>query len=291
MYKLTKPLLIIPLYLSTLSSFGQDKVIVDSLKIVLENVYKSDQEPRMVADSLEKKYSFTSPLVREHGVSISKQDSINKNIVSSILDRYGWLSARETSENANEALFLVVQHADLSTQLKYLPLLKEAVQKGKAKSANYALLIDRTNMKQGKFQVYGSQISGDANGNFYIYPIIDEPNVNIRRMSMGLTSLEEYAARFHINYVLPKRDFLKGKIIIMGQLYGEKGGLDSAAIYWGNNKFLTRTDNTGGFKMVIDKIFFHWALIFRKEGYVSSSYVLDESEKDVLEMHIRLTKR
>jgi hypothetical protein len=172
--------------------FGQKAVNFDSLTTVLENVYKLDAEPRLLLDSLQKKYGFYGPEVMHVVAVMDKQDSANKIIIGDIIDKYGWLGTKEISEKANRALFLVIQHADLATQIKYLPMLKKATEEGKASSHDYAYLLDRTNLKQGKFQIYGSQLS-ERGGQLRFDPIADEPNVNVRRKEVGLKSMEENA--------------------------------------------------------------------------------------------------
>lgn len=269
---------------------GQKATNFDSLTNILENVYNTDQVPRLALDSLEKKYGFNAPEIQQVIVEMVKQDSLNKKIVTAIIDTYGWLGAKETSEKANTALFLVIQHVDLSTQLKYLPELKKAVQKGNAKASHYAYLVDRTNLKQGKFQIYGSQMSYDKDGNMYFDPIIDEPNVNLRRKAVGLPPLEELAKEVGMKYVKPKLDSLKNKIVLIIRLYENQRPLNSVAIFLGNNKQIGKTNESGFFQMAIDKSFLHWALIFRKEGYHSYAYVLDDTNKEIFEINIALRK-
>jgi hypothetical protein len=59
--------------------------------------------------------------------------------------------------------------------------------------------------KQGKKQIYGSQLkTNEKTGKYEFYPIEDEPNVNKRRVAIGLEPLEEYAKRFGLDYTLPK---------------------------------------------------------------------------------------
>ena len=82
--------------------------------------------------------------------------------------------------------------------------MQEAVKKGKAQPQALALLEDRILTNQGKEQIYGSQVRINESGKFEFFPIKDEPNVNKRRASVGLGTLEEYAKYFNINYVLPK---------------------------------------------------------------------------------------
>src|SRR5436190_12861202 len=50
-------------------------------------------------------------------------DSTNLAKVSSIIDKHGWLGKSQIGNRANYTLWLVIQHADLKTQEKYLPLM------------------------------------------------------------------------------------------------------------------------------------------------------------------------
>lgn len=70
---------------------------------------------------------------------------------------------------------------------------------GKAKPSRYAYLLDRTNMRQGKLQVYVSQLTMSGNGGQYFFPIQDEPNVNSRREKIGLPPLERYAQQLALH--------------------------------------------------------------------------------------------
>lgn len=73
------------------------------------------------------------------------------------LDERGWLGPDVIGQTGNSTLFLVIQHADLVTQEKYLPMMREAVTKGNAKGSSLALLEDRVLIRNGKQQRYGSQ--------------------------------------------------------------------------------------------------------------------------------------
>jgi hypothetical protein len=285
-----RPLLILFCFLLRTVAFGQGLANLDSITSVLEHVFNNDQKPRLLLDSLEKKYGFNSPEVMQVVAVMEKQDSTNKIIVTEILDKYGWLDAKETSEKANTTLFLVIQHADLATQIKYLPILKKAAAEGKTKPHYYAYLLDRTNLKQGKFQIYGTQLSNQG-GKIGLDPIADEPNVNVRRKELGLNSMEEHAKQMGMSYTLPKVDSLKNKIVLIIRLFGDQNPLSLADIYWGNNRRIAQTDEKGFLKIAIDKSFFNWALIFRKEGYQSGSYVLDGAGKDIFEINIGLRKK
>ena len=82
--------------------------------------------------------------------------------------------------------------------------MREAVKQKKAAPEHLALLEDRVLIKQGKPQIYGSQVKTNAAGKNEFYPILDEKNVNARRASAGLEPLEKYARYFDIIYEIPK---------------------------------------------------------------------------------------
>jgi hypothetical protein len=122
-----------------------------------------------------------------------------------LLSKYGWLGKSLVGARGNQTCFLVIQHADSATQVKYLPVLRQSVEKGESSASDLALLEDRVLMRQGKKQIYGSQVVFDKMGNNVLYPIEDEKNVNIRRAKVGLQPLEEYAKYFGIQYKLPEQ--------------------------------------------------------------------------------------
>jgi len=105
----------------------------------------------------------------------------------------------------NEALFLVIQHADLAMQIKYLPMMKEAVKKGDVPKSELALLEDRIRIAQGKKQIYGSQIGRNPQtGKYFVKPIIEPEKVNNRRAKVGLQPIEKYVKHWGINWNIKK---------------------------------------------------------------------------------------
>jgi len=133
--------------------------------------------------------------------TINEKDAINLEKVTKIIDEHGWLGSDIISKQGNGALFLVIQHADLETQLKYLPIMREAVEKGNARGSSLALLEDRTALRQGKRQTYGSQIGTDPDTDQkYVLPLEDPDNVDKRRAEVGLGPLAEYTGFFDFEW-------------------------------------------------------------------------------------------
>jgi len=177
------------------------------LKQKLESVLVDDQKYRLLIDlipsSTKKSTEQKNREVEYINEQIKKQDQLNLEIVTHIIDKYGWLGPDVIGENANSALFLVIQHSNQTTQEKYLPVLRVAVKNGKAQASALALLEDRVALGQGKKQIYGSQITINAKtGMNVLSPIEDEINVNKRRKAVGLEPIEDYVKYFGIKYEL-----------------------------------------------------------------------------------------
>jgi len=170
----------------------------------LDSIEQSDQGTRMMMDSVEKTYGQNSKEWNALMMKMHQNDSLNLIQVVSILDKYGWPGTDVIGNRGSTTLWLVIQHADLATQEKYLPMVKEAVKAGKTSAANLALLEDRIEMFNGRPQIYGSQITME-NGKYVIYKIKDEANVNKRRAEVGLEPLEDYVKNWDIDYKVPEK--------------------------------------------------------------------------------------
>lgn len=167
----------------------------------LDTIYERDQALRLKITEMEEKFGRESEEMQAIWKEIQHLDSLNIIEVSSILDRYGWIGPDKVGMKGNSTLFLVIQHADLSYQEKYLPLMKDAVSKGNARASSLALLEDRVALRKGGLQKYGSQIGFDEETNeSYVLPLEDPERVNERRSSVGLGSIEDYVSRWKIKW-------------------------------------------------------------------------------------------
>lgn len=167
----------------------------------LDSIYKDDKEYRNQLDNIDKKYGWQSNEMKNHLKKINKKDSINLKKVINILDEYGWLGPDEIGLQGNSTLFLVIQHSNQEIQEKYLPMMREAVKNGKAKASSLALLEDRVALRQGKRQIYGSQISRSPKTmKYFVSPLNDPDNVDKRRSNVGLCPIAEYVRYWQINW-------------------------------------------------------------------------------------------
>jgi len=175
------------------------------LVAILDSIYQSDQGYRRQIGEIEEKYGRDSKEMMEHWKFINETDSINLIQIKEILDERGWLGPNVVGNRGNSTIFLVIQHADLETQINYLPMMREAVQLGNARASSLALLEDRVALRQDKRQIYGSQIGRDPEtGEFYVSPLIEPEKVNDRRAEVGLSSIEDYIKHWDMTWDLEK---------------------------------------------------------------------------------------
>lgn len=176
-----------------------DKALIKKL----EKVLRDDQKYRTQLIKIEKKQGRDSKKAKTILKRMHKKDSINLIIVEDILNNRGWLGKEIAGKQGNITLFLVIQHSNLTTQIKYLPLMREAVDSGKAYPNDLALLEDRVAIGQGKKQIYGSQISFNSKtGKHFVSPIIEPEKVNERRAKVGLAPIEDYLKHWEIKWDL-----------------------------------------------------------------------------------------
>ena len=130
---------------------------VYSLVKELKQMRNEDQGIRLLLIDASKRYGDRDKRTVEIHRMMKRIDSKNALRVQQIIDLYGWLGSDELGEDANETLFLCIQHADdLIIQTKYLPILKKAMEEGNADGWQYAFLTDRIKMNRGEKQVYGT---------------------------------------------------------------------------------------------------------------------------------------
>lgn len=179
-----------------------------ALRSELERIHDLDQRDRENIGS----YGVGTAGRDSVGRHLQLVDSLNTSRISAILDSAGWLGPDDVGVKASRAIWLVLQHAPLPVQERYLPEMRLAVEEGKAGRADLAYLEDRINMRKGLPQVYGSQVEM-KDGKAWLAPIADESRVNELRRSVGLGPLEDYAAQFGIVWSPPEK---KERILLMG---------------------------------------------------------------------------
>ncbi|MGB3590063.1 MAG: DUF6624 domain-containing protein [Nonlabens sp.] len=172
----------------------------------LQLIHSDDQYLRKEVQSVQEKYGYNSSQVQEIWKEINIKDSLNLIQVREILDSKGWLGSEIVGDQGNSTLFLVIQHAPLDIQLQYLPMMREAAARGDANSGSLALLEDRVALRQGKKQIYGSQVEMDPDTGIYkVSPIENPEEVDERRAMVGLGPIADYVSRWDIIWDVEQR--------------------------------------------------------------------------------------
>lgn len=179
------------------------------LRVELELIHDLDQRDRQNV------HGYAPGAQKDSVIAhMMHQDSVNLARVTTIIDSAGWLGEDVVGRKANAALFVVLQHADArpDVQARYLEVMREAVEMGRAAPFDFAMLVDRVEVNHGRPQVYGSQIGWDA-GKPFVKPMIDEEHVNERRAAMGMEPLEKYTERFGFTWAPPAK---QERVLLLG---------------------------------------------------------------------------
>lgn len=136
---------------------------------------------------------------------INRLDSLNLIKVTPIIEKYGILGMGDIGMIGHMAIVMTIQHADLATQEKYLPVFKAAVKRKKVMPSTYAMLEDRVLTKNQKLQIYGTQVMLHSNGKAELFPVLEPDSINVRRKSIGMAeTIEVYLKQFGIDWNLEK---------------------------------------------------------------------------------------
>ena len=134
-------------------------------------------------------------------------DKENTLRAKNIVEQYGWLSKEDVGDDAEEGLFLIVQHSvDSAFQSRCLEKLRQAVKDDESLKWQYAFLVDRFAMNNGERQVYGTQ-KIEIDGVPYPVPLKNPRRVDSLRKKMGMESLwkelqEDYGGKWNLKKYL-----------------------------------------------------------------------------------------
>ena len=175
-----------------------------TLRSELLKMQNDDQKYRDEVDKIRATSLTADEKQKQVAALMEKQETLDKRNLRrlvQIIDKYGWPGRSLVGKEGALTAFLIIQHAELEDQKKYFPMLKEAVRRGEANQDYAALLEDRILMREGKKQIYGSQLHfNEVTKKLELWPIEDEENVDARRASVGLEPLAEYVKRFGLEY-------------------------------------------------------------------------------------------
>jgi len=147
--------------------------------------------------ALEEQHGHTSA---EYNAALEEQraiDAANLQRLDQIVTEFGWPTISLVGAGGAESAFLIVQHALLDGQKRYLPYLEAAVRDGEARGKHLAMLQDRILMWEGKKNIYGTQLRrNDDTGEWFLWPIENEGEVDARRAAIGMVPLAEELASY-----------------------------------------------------------------------------------------------
>lgn len=118
-------------------------------------------------------------------------DSVNHAEICNILETRGWVG-EDVVGDACQVFWLVIQHTSIESQRKYLPLFREAVERGEMQASAVAMMEDRVAVFEGKPQKYGSQVQRGEDGKYTPFELLDATKVDEWRAEVGMQPLEEY---------------------------------------------------------------------------------------------------
>lgn len=125
----------------------------------------------------------------------------NQKDLEALIAKKGWPKISQVGSNAASSAFLIIQHADLAKQKKYLPIIKKLCEEREAHWGSYALMYDRVQVTENKPQRYGSQVHRNPKTNIdEPYPLEDESKVDEWRKEMGMQPLADYLMHWNIKW-------------------------------------------------------------------------------------------
>lgn len=175
------------------------------LKAQLEQIYENDQKYRRMISKVQQEHGPQSEQFKDLISKMQAADSENMEQIVAIIEKHGWPGKSVVGSSGSSAAWAVIQHSNMEYWLKYLPLMREAAEKGELQKSSVALTEDRVLVNQGKPQLYGSQLRQNHETNqTEFFPIEDEVNVDKRRAAVGMEPIKEYAKRYGIDYTPPQ---------------------------------------------------------------------------------------
>ncbi len=127
-------------------------------------------------------------------------DGENTTRLREIFATMSWSEINAISPSAAEQSFSLISHSNDSVfkremAAQFEPLVREGAMPGD----RYANLVDDIALSEGSSQVYGTNFECH-HGIYQPRPVIDPANLNARRVAIGLSSIEEYAAEARALY-------------------------------------------------------------------------------------------
>lgn len=183
------------------------KITQENLTAIIDTIWKTEQEPIRLRDSLIAIYGADHKLVKKQDLIIDENHAINEKKVKRILNKYGWPTKEMAGERGNWTICNVIQHSDNKVRLQYLPMMRQAVKDNKLEPRFLVRAEDRIATERGDLQIYGGQMKYyPETKSFNLWPILDPENIDKRRTAIGLDSIAIFLKnRFNFDWNLEEQ--------------------------------------------------------------------------------------
>lgn len=189
---LKRALLLFVVAALALSACGSAEI--DDLRAELLEMARADQEVRERLNAVitpGDPESFRTEQAQDALEEMAAIDERNQARLDEIVTQRGWPGAAVVGSEAASAALLIVEHSNVETKERYLPILRQAVEDGLEEPSQLATLEDEVSVANTGFQIYGTEISLDT-GAPVLVPILDPEGLDARRAEMGLQPIEEH---------------------------------------------------------------------------------------------------
>ena len=142
--------------------------------------------------------------------AVQAADRDSRVVLEELIQQGRWPCRSREGDEVAHAAWLLAQHADEDPDLQEaaLELMGRLVPREESDGSDYALLLDRVRVAQGRPQVYGTQwltlIEGGKLRFGLAAPLEDPEGVDARRAEVGLDTLAEYEATLRRVYGIPE---------------------------------------------------------------------------------------
>lgn len=127
-------------------------------------------------------------------VRLCQTDRASAHFARDRFEQNGWPRISEFGAEADESLWLLVQHGPLDLQRVVLSELERLYPIGETNPRNFAMLFDRVRQRTGQPQRYGSQYTC-SDGEHVLFETEAVDQLNERREAMGMPAIADAAAR------------------------------------------------------------------------------------------------
>ena len=264
------------------SIVAQNKNTLKIVNTILEKAYDDDQNSRDSIVVMQNRNDINTAEYKKLFIEMNNHDSINQLIVFRILDKYGWLGQPKVSKKACRSYFYIIQHAQIDKQLKYYQQVMQAYRAKYISSSEYAMFVDRVNVRQNKFQEYATQTQIDQLGNMTLYPVIDINRLDYRRSKIGIEPIYGELRNLYSILNVCKDD----KVLIFRVMnQNQTKGISDVDVFI-NDKLVGKSNDKGLFQCKIAKATQSIIIVLKKNNVKKEKKYVVKDNNDFSDLYI-----